>query len=340
MAVIWLRLANSRMAWNHTLFGNPDAKSAKFIKSKNHAHNPIRLPERDPALLKRILLATGDSPGVIRHGNSDIPRSLAQGLPCYGVSVDGAGRALDATRPRISVEHHHKREMHPQFTRESTMRTVVGMFETREAAEDAINRLLAAGFTREAIGVAMRDPREASEIAESTGTEDLSAEGATAGAVSGAGVGALVGLALVGSTVLVPGVGPVLIGGPLAAALTGAGVWRGVWWPCWRPGRRGHSGGRSLHIRQPGRTWSYPRFRSGRRGECSACSPDSGRGRGAFRLSNEDLSRIEKCQTTVRGVFQHPCTVVYFFSRLSLKRSQHRSHVASGDTDHRTAWTT
>ena len=68
-----------------------------------------------------------------------------------------------------------------------------------------------------------------------TGTDDLSAEGATAGAVSGAGVGALIGLALVGSTLVIPGVGPVLIGGSLAtgavtsagtaaAALTGAGI--------------------------------------------------------------------------------------------------------------------
>ncbi len=104
------------------------------------------------------------------------------------------------------------------------MRTVVGMFETRDAAEDAIQRLLSAGFTRDKIGVAMRDPRESREIAEKTGADDLSAEGATAGAVSGAGVGALIGLALVGSTIAIPGVGPVLIGGPLVAGLTGAGV--------------------------------------------------------------------------------------------------------------------
>lgn len=104
------------------------------------------------------------------------------------------------------------------------MRTVVGMFETRTDAEDAIRRLQAAGFANEAIGVAMRDVKEAGAVAEATGTEDLSEEGATAGAVSGAGVGALVGLALVGSTFVLPGVGTFLIGGPLAAALTGAGI--------------------------------------------------------------------------------------------------------------------
>jgi hypothetical protein len=104
------------------------------------------------------------------------------------------------------------------------MRTVVGMFETRDAAEDAINRLQAAGFTRDQIGVAMRDHRESADVAERTGADDLSGEGATAGAVSGAGVGALIGLALAGSSVVLPGIGPVLIGGPLVAGLTGAGV--------------------------------------------------------------------------------------------------------------------
>jgi len=104
------------------------------------------------------------------------------------------------------------------------MQTVVGLFENRSAAEDAIRRLQASSFANDSIGVAMRDTREASDLASTTGAEDLSEEGATAGAVSGAGVGALIGLALVGSNFVLPGVGTFLIGGPLAAALTGAGI--------------------------------------------------------------------------------------------------------------------
>lgn len=104
------------------------------------------------------------------------------------------------------------------------MSTVVGLFETQGAAKDAIHRLQAAGIPADAIGVAMKDTSASESLAESTGAGDLSEEGATAGAVSGAGVGALVGLALVGSTFLLPGVGTFLIGGPLAAALTGAGI--------------------------------------------------------------------------------------------------------------------
>ena len=70
----------------------------------------------------------------------------------------------------------------------------------------------------------MKDAKEATALSDATGANDLSSEGATAGLVSGAGVGALVGIALVGSTVLLPGLGTFLIGGPIAAALTGAGI--------------------------------------------------------------------------------------------------------------------
>jgi hypothetical protein len=104
------------------------------------------------------------------------------------------------------------------------MRTVVGLFDNRGSAESAINRLLADGVDREAISIAMKDAREATSLSDDTGANDLSAEGATVGVVSGAGVGALVGIALVGSTVLLPGLGTFLIGGPIAAALTGAGI--------------------------------------------------------------------------------------------------------------------
>jgi hypothetical protein len=115
------------------------------------------------------------------------------------------------------------------------MQTVVGLFERRVDAEEAVRRLQDAGFAADSIGVAMRDPEHAGELAAEAGVGDISAEAATAGALSGAGVGALVGLALVGSTLVLPGIGAILVGGSLAtgavtaagttaAALTGAGI--------------------------------------------------------------------------------------------------------------------
>jgi len=101
---------------------------------------------------------------------------------------------------------------------------VVGMFESRGEAENAIHRLKASGIAPESLSIAMRDSSESADLIQSTGVDDMSGEGATAGVVSGAAVGTLVGLALVGSTFILPGVGTFLVGGPLAAALTGAGI--------------------------------------------------------------------------------------------------------------------
>jgi hypothetical protein len=104
------------------------------------------------------------------------------------------------------------------------MKNVVGMFESRAEAESAIHRLKTSGIGMDSVSIAMRDRQEATELVETTGADDMSGEGATAGIVSGAAVGTLVGLALVGSTFVLPGIGTFLVGGPLAAALTGAGI--------------------------------------------------------------------------------------------------------------------
>lgn len=104
------------------------------------------------------------------------------------------------------------------------MKNVVGMFETRAEAESAIHRMKIFGIGSDAFSIAMRESAETSALVESTGAQDMTGEGTTAGIVSGAAVGTVVGLALLGSTLVLPGIGPFLIGGPLAAALTGAGI--------------------------------------------------------------------------------------------------------------------
>jgi len=97
--------------------------------------------------------------------------------------------------------------------------TVVGLFTDRSDAESAIRELKDAGFSERQIGVAMRDRNEQRELMEDTGT--TTAEGAAVGAVSGGVIGGLIGLL---GSLLIPGVGPIVVGGVLASTLAGAGV--------------------------------------------------------------------------------------------------------------------
>jgi stress response protein YsnF len=103
-------------------------------------------------------------------------------------------------------------------------KTVVGLMDNMNEAQDVVRDLVSSGFDRESISIMTRsDEREEYR----TEREDRSS-GAGAGAAAGAGTGAVIGgLAglVVGLTGLaIPGIGWVAAAGPLASTLAGAGV--------------------------------------------------------------------------------------------------------------------
>jgi uncharacterized protein (TIGR02271 family) len=100
--------------------------------------------------------------------------------------------------------------------------TVVGLFRDQPAAERAIQRLTATGFTQQQIGVAVRDRERQDALTDQTGTQ--AAEGAKTGAVSGGVVGGVVGLLAGVGALAIPGIGPIIAGGALASTLAGAGI--------------------------------------------------------------------------------------------------------------------
>ncbi len=100
--------------------------------------------------------------------------------------------------------------------------TVVGLFQDQPSAESAIQRLKAAGFTEDEIGVAVRDQEQQRALTEDTGMQ--AADGAAKGAVGGGVVGGVVGLLAGVGALVIPGVGPIVAGGWLAATLAGAGI--------------------------------------------------------------------------------------------------------------------
>jgi len=99
-------------------------------------------------------------------------------------------------------------------------RLVLGVFTERNGAEEGITRLENSGYNPKDISIMMRDKHEAHDIADNTGASVV--EGTLSGAATGGVLGALAGLFV--ATGVIPGLGAILIGGPLAAALglTGA----------------------------------------------------------------------------------------------------------------------
>ncbi len=104
-------------------------------------------------------------------------------------------------------------------TRKKKKNTVVGVFETRAAAEQALAELRRAGFKDDQIGMVARNA-DGRMIRTQEGEETYADEGAVAGAVAGAGVGALVGVGVLSG--VVPVVGPILAIGALGTILLNA----------------------------------------------------------------------------------------------------------------------
>jgi hypothetical protein len=98
---------------------------------------------------------------------------------------------------------------------------VFGIYAHREAAEGAVDRLLAANFRNEDISVLLQDNVGTKDFAHEKHTK--APEGATTGVVTGGIIGGAIG-ALIGIGALaIPGVGPLIAAGPIIGALTGVG---------------------------------------------------------------------------------------------------------------------
>jgi hypothetical protein len=104
--------------------------------------------------------------------------------------------------------------------------TVVGVFDTRDRARQAVEELRSSGFSDADITMVMhRDLHGDVEVTDLDAAKAARVSGeskAGEGAVVGAATGAIAGGALAVATVLLPGVGMILTFGTLAATLFGA----------------------------------------------------------------------------------------------------------------------
>jgi hypothetical protein len=115
------------------------------------------------------------------------------------------------------------------------IRTITGLFDTVDDAQSAAKELLDRGISREDVSMVTPDVSNTNAQQLAVGAESAVGTGAVGGSVVGGAVGLLVGAGLLA----IPGIGPVLAIGPLAAAIGtigaavgstafGAGVGAGV----------------------------------------------------------------------------------------------------------------
>lgn len=102
---------------------------------------------------------------------------------------------------------------------------VVGIFVSQDEAIKAIRRLKESGYEDSQISVLAKHKEDLERLKDetdiSTSTED-SHEGALGGALTGGALGGIGALLLDLGLITIPGIGPFLAAGPIAASLTGA----------------------------------------------------------------------------------------------------------------------
>jgi len=96
------------------------------------------------------------------------------------------------------------------------------IFPSRSAAEVAVDRLVAGGFSNQDVSVLMADTEGSRQFATEKNTK--APEGTATGAGVGGTIGGTLGLLAGIGALAIPGVGPLIAAGPIMATLAGAGV--------------------------------------------------------------------------------------------------------------------
>ena len=104
--------------------------------------------------------------------------------------------------------------------------TVIGAFDSFDDAAKAAAALREAGFPDKDVNIVANDARRSleQEATASVPASDDKTSGLATGLVAGGALGGAAGLAISVMGLAIPGIGPILAAGPIAAALAGAGA--------------------------------------------------------------------------------------------------------------------
>ncbi len=103
---------------------------------------------------------------------------------------------------------------------------IVGVFNTEQEAINAIEGLKRQGYTSDEISVVGRNRDGIENVTDETNTK--APEGTVTGMATGGVIGGVTGLLAGIGLLAIPGIGPILAAGPIAATITGLAVGAGA----------------------------------------------------------------------------------------------------------------
>jgi hypothetical protein len=160
---------------------------------------------RELIVIKNLLLDFGEINGSTRT----VPMLLNK---CFIPTQAGIFNKDYSSKGGISMYEHEKH--------------LVGVYATENEAIEAVEDLKRQGYAAKDISVIGKNKDEVNGINDATGTKTK--EGFATGAATGGALGGLTGLLVGVGALAIPGIGPLVAAGPIAATLTGAAVGAGA----------------------------------------------------------------------------------------------------------------
>jgi outer membrane lipoprotein SlyB len=102
------------------------------------------------------------------------------------------------------------------------MSKIIGTFASRDSAESCIRELRNSGFDHNRISLVARESGKKDEGGQGFGATMAGDDTAFGGTATGGAIGGVAGLLAGLGALAIPGIGPIVAAGPIAATLTGA----------------------------------------------------------------------------------------------------------------------
>lgn len=100
-------------------------------------------------------------------------------------------------------------------------KAVIGVFSQEDRAKEAINDLKSQGFDEREISLIVRDEQQQGGEGGEGDRFTMEQQDLSEGVITGGALGGVAGILAGAGALLIPGVGPIIAAGPLAAFLTG-----------------------------------------------------------------------------------------------------------------------
>lgn len=151
----------------------------------------------------------------MQPNNSNYSQNTTQTGSIVNSYIEGQSNGMQVSQNASSQSAISGQTNRQQTGTSGGQKVVIGVFQSKSKAETAVSQLRNQGFTNEEINIVSKQGQDQTEYVE----DDI-----TDGALTGGTIGGIGGLLLGAGALAIPGLGPIVAVGPIAAALSGAVV--------------------------------------------------------------------------------------------------------------------